>query len=445
MLNRFFILVAIVYTPIAAGQIIHESRKVTAADGTIFDQFGYSVAVSNEFIFIGAVYDVNGGSSSGSVYQYDTVSGDLIRKLLPDDGVVGDDFGCSIAIWGDKVLIGAESDNVNGINSGSVYIYDIVTGDQVMKLWPSDGAHHDRFGESVAVYDNTVIVGADGDDDNGSNSGSAYLFDLTTGQELHKLVPTDGTFNDRFGISVSVSSSTALIGAYRDSGTQTLSGSAYTFDIHTGQQLQKFLPDPESDTIHFGLSVAINDEVIVIGASNADGTSDQGPGEAYVFGPSAGQPLLRLMPEDSADNDAFGRALALHDGAVVITSIGVNTTPSAYMFDVETGEQLAVFRASGDLVSNGFGNSVAISNSWVCVGAPFDDENGQNSGSTYQFATSSTECNADTNGDSTLTPADFSAWVAAFNALAPECDQNDDGSCTPADFSAWVANYNAGC
>lgn len=55
------------------------------------------------------------------------------------------------------------------------------------------------------------------------------------------------------------------------------------------------------------------------------------------------------------------------------------------------------------------------------------------------------DCVADTNGDGALSPADFSAWVAAFNAQAPECDQNGDSSCTPADFSAWVANYNAGC
>ena len=54
-------------------------------------------------------------------------------------------------------------------------------------------------------------------------------------------------------------------------------------------------------------------------------------------------------------------------------------------------------------------------------------------------------CLADTNGDGSLTPADFTAWIAAFNAMAPECDQNGDGSCTPADFTAWIANFNAGC
>ncbi len=54
-------------------------------------------------------------------------------------------------------------------------------------------------------------------------------------------------------------------------------------------------------------------------------------------------------------------------------------------------------------------------------------------------------CLADTNGDGVLTPADFTAWIAAFNAQAPQCDQNGDGACTPADFTAWIANYNAGC
>jgi len=54
-------------------------------------------------------------------------------------------------------------------------------------------------------------------------------------------------------------------------------------------------------------------------------------------------------------------------------------------------------------------------------------------------------CLADTNADGVLSPADFSAWVAAFNAMSPQCDQNGDGACSPADFSAWVGNFNAGC
>lgn len=60
-------------------------------------------------------------------------------------------------------------------------------------------------------------------------------------------------------------------------------------------------------------------------------------------------------------------------------------------------------------------------------------------------ASTSSSCVADTNSDGMLSPADFSAWVAAFNDNTPACDQNGDGVCTPADFSAWVANYNAGC
>ena len=54
-------------------------------------------------------------------------------------------------------------------------------------------------------------------------------------------------------------------------------------------------------------------------------------------------------------------------------------------------------------------------------------------------------CTADVNDDGNVSPADFTAWIAAFNSQAAECDQNADGSCTPADFTAWIANYNAGC
>ena len=55
------------------------------------------------------------------------------------------------------------------------------------------------------------------------------------------------------------------------------------------------------------------------------------------------------------------------------------------------------------------------------------------------------DCLADTNGDGTLSPSDFTGWIIAFNANLPACDQNEDGSCTPSDFNAWIINFNAGC
>ena len=103
-------------------------------------------------------------------------------------------------------------------------------GDQLFKLLADDGAQFDEFGISVAISGTTAIVGAWQDDDNGPASGSAYLFDTTTGQQIAKLLPDDGVNGDQFGISVAISGTTAIVGAYEDDDSGLDSGSAYLFD-----------------------------------------------------------------------------------------------------------------------------------------------------------------------------------------------------------------------
>ncbi len=106
--------------------------------------------------------------------------GDQLAKLLANDGAEDDDFGRSVAISGTTAIVGAIADGDNGDKSGSAYLFDTATGRQIAKLLPNDGAAEDRFGVSVAISPPrlaTAIVGADRDDDSGTNSGSAYLFD----------------------------------------------------------------------------------------------------------------------------------------------------------------------------------------------------------------------------------------------------------------------------
>ncbi len=99
-------------------------------------------------------------------------------KLLAADGADGDQFGSSVSISGTTAIAGAVWDDDNGSASGSAYLFDVTTGEQIAKLLPDDGARDDRFGASVAISGTTAIVGAFLDDDNGDRSGSAYLFDL---------------------------------------------------------------------------------------------------------------------------------------------------------------------------------------------------------------------------------------------------------------------------
>ena len=164
-------------------------------------------------------------------------------KLLPADGAASDIFGLSVSLssTGETALVGAYQDDDNGINSGSAYVFtrDAVTGLWTVqeKLLPADGAANEWFGYSVSLSStgDTALVGARLDDDNGFGSGSAYVFtrDAVTGlwTEQEKLLPADGAANDRFGTSVSLSSTgaTALVGAYGDDDNGTDSGSAYVF------------------------------------------------------------------------------------------------------------------------------------------------------------------------------------------------------------------------
>jgi len=115
---------------------------------------------------------------------------------------------------------------------------------------------------------------------------------------------------------------------------------------------------------------------------------------------------------------------------------------AAYVFNIETGQEIAKLVASDIRRDDYFGYSVAAANQVALVGVPFYKSF---QGAAYIYSIPEPLCLPDTNLDGILSPADFTAWIAAFNAMAPECDQNDDGLCTPADFTAWIANYNAGC
>ena len=102
------------------------------------------------------------------------------------------------------MLVGADGDTENGSFSGSAYVFDAVTGAELHKLVPSDGAPEDYFGFSVALSGTTAVIGAFGDDDKGSFAGAIYLFDVVTGAELDKLYASDAAVDDYFGYSVAV-------------------------------------------------------------------------------------------------------------------------------------------------------------------------------------------------------------------------------------------------
>jgi hypothetical protein len=250
--------------------------KLLPSDGAASDQFGTSVAISGATGIIGAPLDDDFGSASGSAYLFDASTGLQIAKLLPDDGAAIAFFGYDVAIDGAVAIVGAPLDDAQGAESGSAYLFDLSSGLQIAKLLPTDGAAGDQFGRTVSIRGTTAIVGAYADSDNGSNSGSAYIFDVTTGLQTAKLKPNDGAAGDHFSSSVAINGTTAIVGSMKNSG------SVYLFDASSGLQTAKLLATDGSSGDQFGISAAISGATAIVGAFYDDDNGNLS-GSAYLF------------------------------------------------------------------------------------------------------------------------------------------------------------------
>ena len=224
--------------------------KITASDGAAHDRFGYSVAISDTHVVVGSKYDDDSGSNSGSAYVYNT-DGTGEVKITASDGAQNDYFGASVAIHGDKVIVGAYKDDDRGADSGSVYVYNL-DGTGEVKITASDGAADNYFGQSVAIQGDKIFVGAPLNDDGaGSMSGSVYVYD-TDGTGEVKITPSDAADNERFGYSVAIQGDKIVVGT-----PQTGSGAVYVYNTDgSGEQKISAPAGAVGNNFSFGLSVA---------------------------------------------------------------------------------------------------------------------------------------------------------------------------------------------
>jgi hypothetical protein len=375
--------------------------KILAGDGAAGDYFGTSIGISGTTAIVGALLDDDNGTSSGSAYLFDTTTGTQGAKLTASDAAANDYFGGSVGVSGTTAIVGAQYDDDNGSGSGSAYLFDTTTGTQIFKLTAGDGAANDGFGGSVAISGTTAIVGAGGDGDNGSNSGSAYLFDTSTGTQSAKLTASDGGEFDLFGRSVAISGTTAIVG--------TSLGSAYLFDTTTGAQIFKLTAGDAVAGDWFGWSVAISGTTAIVGASQDDDNGTDS-GSVYLFDTTTGNQLFKLTASDGAEFDYFGRSVAISGTTAIIgaeydADNGADSG-SAYLFDTTTGAQLAKLTASDGAANDYFGQSVAIFDDIIMVGARKDDDNGSDSGSAYVYSSAAT------------VPLPAGVWLLLSGALA---------------------------
>ncbi len=314
------------------------------------------------------------------------------HELLPGDGPFQAEFGASCDFSGTTSIIGARNDPTNGSGSGAAYLFDLLTGQELAKLLPADGASHDKFGWAVAIEGDLAVVSAPFDEDNGPSSGSVYLFDASTGAQLTKLVPNDGQQGDRFGISVELSGGIIFIGALFDNAPAHNSGSVYLFDADTYQALGQLQASDSAAGIQFGSSIDVSGDVAIVGAAH----SDDGRGCAYLFDvsdPTNPQELNKLTASDGAPVDLFGSDVAIDEDLAVIASPNADVTGlfdigAAYVFDVGTGAELSKLTPPWTQ-TNYFAASVSISGDVAVVGDPHANVDLELAGTAYAYHASS--------------------------------------------------------
>ncbi|MCP5097613.1 MAG: hypothetical protein GY943_18860 [Chloroflexi bacterium] len=385
-----------------------ETAKLFVPTETTASYFGYSVAIDGNTVVVGAVCDSLGLSDCiGSAYIYEFLNNAWIQtaKLTADDGTEGDFFGFSVAINGDTVVVGALIDHfADSTEPSPVYVFERGvewrdgSNNQVAKLLADGGTEEDGFGHSIAIYEDTVVVGAWGDDDNGAESGAAYVFEKGMGwhngsvNQVAKLIASDEVEEDYFGDAVAIYGGTIVVGASGDDDNGIHSGAAYVFEKGTGwidgsvNQSSKLLASNGAEGEHFGISVAVYVETIVVGVSN---DNEYASGAVYIFEKenawvdgSVNQ-VARLTASDSVEEDFFGYSVAIDGDTVLIGSYDDYNdydnvgSDAAYVFERSVGwsdgsvNQVAKLTAENGITWDSFGLAVAISGDTALVGVPY--------------------------------------------------------------------------
>jgi hypothetical protein len=441
--------------PAAAGQF--ETATLLAPDGALNDLFGTSVFISGDLIIVGAHLDDDAGQNSGSAYVYmrdQAGSGrwSFRMKLTASDGAAEDRFGFSVGLSGDTALVGAYLDDDAELNSGSAYVFARDAGgvDQwgmVRKIKASDGEEADLFGRAVAINGAYAIAGAIQDDDRGSNSGSAYIFERDKGGmnmwgEADKISAPDGVPGDRFGIAVAMGNGVAAVGAADINANRLGAVCVFARDESMGGWIfrDKLVAPDAVPGDGFGVAVSISGSVIVAG-SPGDGDLGASSGSAYVFAPLMGdlgdwRLVTKLNASDGGANDRFGIAVAVSGDMIVVGANSLDAggadVGSAYLFQRNQGGevhwgQVGRLNASDHASGDGYAKAVSISNAIVVVGAHGHDQPVNSAGAAYVHDPTVVACPADSDGSGAVDVSDLLDLLAAWGPC-PSCPQDNDGN-----------------
>ena len=399
--------------------IPEELQKRLSSDAAAGDFLGCSVDISGDYAVAGAMYKMSAGFARGAAYVFSRNSGGQdnwgqVAKLTASDADSGDEFGRSVAISGDYIIVGAHREDGAGIDCGAAYIYARNQGGtdnwgEVVKLTTSSPESDAQFGYSISIDGDFAIVGALYEDGvGGLDRGAAYVYGRNQGGsdnwgQVVRLTSSDAADSDYFGFSVSIDGDFAIVGAHYEDGLGSDRGAAYVYGRNQGGsdnwgQVVKLTASDTSDSDRLGMSVDISGDYAVVGTTyKDDGGSNRGA--AYIYGRDEGGAdnwgeVVILTASDGEDSDYFGCSASIDGDYVLVGALyedggGVNYG-AAYIYGRNSGGQdnwgeMMKLTASDAENGDQFGLSVSIDGDYALVGATFEDQGGSNSGAIYIF------------------------------------------------------------
>ena len=365
-----------------------EDYKLFAADEASGDLFGRSVGLGSDWLIVGSPYDEQNGYRSGAAYAFhwNGMEWQQTQKLRPSGLQAEDMFGWSVAIDGDLAAIGATGDDDAADNSGAVYLFRLIGSrwTEEQKLVGGGSTTGDQVGEHVTVSkDKWVIM-------NGQYPVPVLAFRYADSSwvETESLYPDDGG-HPNFGHSLSIAGAWLAIGAPYGAG---VSDRIYMYrcDQQACEEFQTIKPS-ETGIMHFGWSIGIDDSTALVGATRPDDSN----GSAYFFRfeGATWSEAQWVEASDGEPADAFSATVAINGAFAVVGAPydddnGMDSG-SAYLFryDGQGWIEDAKLLASDGEAFDGFSKEISCDSNWIVVSAIGDDDRGDNAGSVYLFRT----------------------------------------------------------
>ncbi len=340
------------------------------------ERFGHSVAIDDAHILIGADRKDNAVIDAGTAYLYDLKSGDLIHRFFNPAPASHDWFGYSVAMGNGYAFVGAWGVDREGPDVGAVFQFDVNSGNLVRIIENPTPQGGDQFGRALALSNNRLLVGALSDNTAGPDAGAAYLLDVNSAELMMTFLNPSPGRGDWFGYSVAIYENMLVIGAEKDDDIVDNGGAAYLFDGSTGELLRSFSPANPHVEDQFGHSLAIDAERIAIGADQDHIAASRG-GAVYLYDSYLSDSSTLFLPPNPAEGDRFGHWIAIMEPYLIIGADLQDTSESnagvVYQYTLDSGELIRTILNPELSEGGNFGHSLSVNGESIIVGSAHSD------------------------------------------------------------------------